>query len=123
MIGALVVGHKDFSESIIRAAGSIAGTIDNIDSISNDGLSTDELAENIKVRSAGMQVDGLFIFVDVFGGSCWRGAKMAKVENAHILTGTNLPMILSFLHKRGSYSLDELSQILETDAKRGVTVE
>jgi len=123
MIGGVIVGHRDIGESMCRALESIAGKFKNLVCISNEGLSTAEIAEEIKGISNTMRADGLFIFVDVYGGSCWRAAKLAKPDKAHIITGINLPMMLSFIHKRESFSFHELADVLETDGKRGVTSE
>ena len=123
MIGGLIVGHKKFGESILAAVESIAGDIENLTSISNEGLSSNELADAIRETLSAMNVGEVILFVDLFGGSCWRAAKMAKSENNHIITGVNLPMILSFLHKRESLSFDSISSVIDTDGKRGITNE
>ncbi len=123
MIGGLLVGHRDIGECILRALESISGSFKNFSFISNDGLSTNELVEKIKAFSNNSQFDGLFVFIDVYGGSCWRAAKMAKQHNTHIISGANLSMLLSFINKRESFSFDELSDILEKDGKRGIISE
>jgi len=123
MIGGLIVGHKKFGESILDAVRSIAGDFEHLISISNEGLSSDELAAMIRNALAELNVGEVILFVDLFGGSCWRAAKMAKSGNNRIITGVNLPMILSFLHKRESLSFDALSEVLDTDGKRGITNE
>ncbi len=123
MIGGLIIGHSDIGESILRALKSITGGFKELHCLSNEGLSTVEMVEKIKDFSTGKQVDGLFIFIDVYGGSCWRAAKIAKPDRSHIVTGVNLPMMLSFVQKRESFSFDDLPGILETDGKRGVKSE
>ena len=123
MIHGLLVGHKDIGEGILRALKSITGDIEHFAYISNEGLSTKELVEQIKVFSDEHQEEGLIIFVDLFGGSCWRAAKMAKLDNTYIISGANLPMLLSFINKRESFSLSELPDIIENDGKRGITLE
>ena len=123
MIGGVIIAHKDFGESLLRVITSIAGKFEHLASISNDGLSTSELVREIKRVSESMDVDGLFLFVDVFGGSCWQATKMAKLGKAHIVAGISLPMLLSFCHKRETVPFDELSGILETDASRGVRID
>ena len=123
MICGLLVGHKDIGEGILRAVKSISGGVENFSYISNDGLSTNELVEKIKAFSDGYKGEGLLVFVDLYGGSCWRASKKAKLENTHIISGANLPMLLSFINKRESVSLDELPVIIENDGKRGITLD
>lgn len=123
MIAGLIVGHRNIGEAILTAIESISGNPEHLSSISNNGLSTGELTEKIKNFVSSTNNDGLLIFVDVYGGSCWRAAKMAKAPGSHIVTGINLPMLLSFIKKRESFSFDDLPGVLETDGKRGITCE
>ncbi|HUT62858.1 MAG TPA: hypothetical protein VMZ04_02770 [Anaerolineae bacterium] len=120
MIEGLIVGHRDIGEGIIRALESISGNIKHLSFISNNGLSTNELSGKIREHSINNRHEGLFVFVDVYGGSCWQAAKMAKLHKIHILSGVNLPMLLSFINKRETYPFHELADILETDGKRGI---
>lgn len=122
-IKGLIVGHKDIGNGLLKALESISGSFEDIIYFSNDGLSTKELADKINTACIDCQYNGIIIFVDVYGGSCWRAAKMAKLLRCHIITGLNLSMLLSFVNKRDSFSFDELSSILVTDGKRGITAE
>ena len=123
MIKGLIVGHRNIGEGLLNALESISGSFENIIFISNNGLSTNEIAEKIKDAYKEYQNDDVMIFVDVYGGSCWRAAKIAKLSGSHIVTGLNLPMLLSFVNKRNTFSSDELYTILETDGKRGIKSE
>ncbi|MBT4485088.1 MAG: hypothetical protein HOC71_15595 [Candidatus Latescibacteria bacterium] len=123
MIYGLLVGHRDIGEGILRALKSISGGIENFSCISNDGLSTNELVEKIIAFSDDHKGEGLLIFVDLYGGSCWRASKKAKLKSTHIISGANLPMLLSFINKRESFSLDDLPVIIENDGKRGITLD
>ncbi len=123
MIKGLIVGHRNIGEGLLNALESISGSFENIIFISNNGLSTNEIAEKIKEACKEYQNDDVMIFIDVYGGSCWRAAKTAKLSGSHIVTGLNLPMLLSFVNKRNTFSFDELCTILETDGKRGIKSE
>ena len=120
MIEGLVIGHRNISEAVMNVLESISGSSENIYFLSNDGLATSELANKINTVSTNAHENGLFIFVDIYGGSCWQAAKMADFEKKHIITGFNLPVLISFLNKRDKFSFDELTEILENDAKRGI---
>jgi len=123
MIDGCIIGHRDIGDGLLKALESIAGTCKHIIFFSNDGLSTNELADQIKATFCDSQDDGVIFFVDVYGGSCWRAVKMAKLPKYHIVTGFNLPMLLSFTNKRKTISFDKLHTIMETDGKRGITSE
>ena len=123
MIQGLVIAHSDFGAALQNAVESISGDTDNIVHLSNTGLSTDRLTENIRSVCEKSDHDSVIIFVDVYGGSCWRASKKARIPNAHIITGFNLPMLLSFINKRDSLPFDELAHTLEVDGKRGIKSE
>ena len=123
MIKGLIIGHRDIGKAFIEALESISGRTEHVDCISNKGFSTDELAEKIKSFCSIDCQDGVILFVDIFGGSCWRAAKKAKSSKAHIVTGLNLPMLLSFVQKRKTISIDELPSVIETDGKRAIMSE
>ncbi len=122
MINGLIVGHCDIGESILRVLYSISGCSEHISYISNEGFSTKEMADKIKDTISTNENDGVIIFVDVYGGSCWRAAMIAKTQKSHIITGVNIPMLLSFINKRELFPFNELAEILEKDGKRGINM-
>lgn len=123
MVIGLIVGHSDFGQAVLHAAESIAGDIEHIEYVSNDGLSTDDLVEKLRAFCGKNSDDSVLVFVDVYGGSCWRAAKMARLPNSNIIAGLNLPMLLSFMQKRKSLSFDELVHVIENDGKRAIKSE
>jgi len=123
MIEGLIIGHCNIGEAVMNVLESISGSSNNLYFLSNDGLSTKELVQKINTVSAAAQENGLFIFVDIYGGSCWQAAKIADFKQKHIITGFNLPVLISFINKREKFSFDELTEVLENDAKRGIIIE
>ena len=122
MIRGFIIGHGDISNAFAEVLDSISGQVNNVLFFSNEGLSTRELAEALK-NSASDTDEGTMIFVDLYGGSCWRAAKQARLQNSCIISGFSLPMLLSFINKRESNSFEELPAILKHDAKRGLILE
>lgn len=122
MIKGIIVGHQEIGSVIHRAIECISGACENLFYFTNDGLSTGELSAEI-VEACGDCGDGVIIFVDMYGGSCWRAAKMAALPKYNIISGLNLPMLLSFINKRESYPLKELAKIIENDGIRGIRLE
>ncbi len=122
MIQGIVVAHRNYSEAALGALTGMYGAVERLSGISNEGLSSAELTERIR-QTADSDGDGVCIFVDAFGGSPWRAARMARVPGSVILTGFNLPMLLSFVTKRDTVPFSELPAVLETDGKRGIVVE
>ena len=110
------------SAGLMEAVESICGPVSDIRILSNEGLSTRDLSDKIHECAAGMNTPVL-IFVDIYGGSCWRAAKMARVQDSRILSGVNLPMLLSFVNKRDSVAHEDLPAVLTEDGKRGIILE
>jgi mannose/fructose-specific phosphotransferase system component IIA len=123
MIYGLVIAHKKAGDALLTSLGGIYGDYENLYGLSNEGCSTNELADKIRDEFSFLLGTEVFIFVDIYGGSCWRAAKLAKLPRCHIMSGFNLPMLLSFLNKRDTIPFDELSTVLETDGKRGIISE
>ena len=122
MIQGVIVGHRDIGASIMRALESITGPVKNVCFCSNEGLSTRELASQIR-ECTDKNDSPSIVFVDVFGGSCWRAAKMAKTSESCIITGLNLPMLLAFISKRDTVPFEELSSVLTADGIRSIRAE
>jgi mannose/fructose-specific phosphotransferase system component IIA len=121
VIQGLIIGHGAIGEGLESAIRTITGTCDGITYISNIGLSTADIAEEVRSFTREHDCsDGVIIFIDLFGGSCWQGAKLANTPDTHIVTGVNLPMLLSFMNKRSIHAFDDLPGILDTDGKRGI---
>ena len=128
MIGAAVIAHKRLAQEMVAAVEGIAGKQEKLMALSNDGLSLDTLkkavAEIVKKEDF---ADGMFLFVDMIGGSPWRAAMESLAlprqmgPGVCVLTGVNLSMLLSFLQKRKEgHTFEELAEIIENDGKRGI---
>ncbi|MBN2366216.1 MAG: hypothetical protein EH225_09525, partial [Calditrichaeota bacterium] len=63
--------------------------------------------------------------VDIRGGNCWAVARLLSRSQPgyYVLSGVNLPMIFSFLTKRGETSIQELVRNMKKDAHRGIFLE
>lgn len=123
MIGGIVLTHGNIGHALIEAAESILGKIDNIHVLSTTNLSLIDI--NTKLReiiSSQNWKDGIIIMVSLMGGSCWNaGVVLARdLAKTEVVAGVNLIMLISFLSKRGRYSLPELAEIVKEDSIRGI---
>lgn len=125
MVGAIIVTHSFLSKELISAAEYIAGKMDGIVAVSID-CKMDALEARKVISEAMSQVergDGVLILTDFFGGSpsnlAFSFLNRNKVE---VITGVNLPMILTFWNKREGESLVELAKSLQFSGKRSIVV-
>ncbi len=125
MIGGVIITHSPLADSLVEAAGSIAGRIENLKTISvKRDDSTErirkELTASIKEVNTG---DGVIIFTDMFGGTPTNIAlSLLKEDIVEIITGVNIPMILKFVSYRSEKKLHELAIILKEHAQESIVL-
>ena len=121
MIRAILVTHGTLGQSLYDAAISVLGPQVGANVLSNSGLSLEQIQS--KVRSM-LTDEPTLIMVDLCGGSpfmacCSLGDLPGETA---IVSGVNLPMLLSYFTKRDKMSLSELAQTVERDAVRGIQI-
>jgi mannose/fructose-specific phosphotransferase system component IIA len=118
-VPALLVMHADLASAMIRAAEKLDGPVEEVEILSNEGLSRDTLEEEIEKR-VGHWDHGGIVLTDFWGGSCHIcGASAARRRAAAgtpghgeviIVTGINLPALIDYLHNRDQYDVVELAE-------------
>ncbi len=121
MIRGVVYTHADLGAAFCRAVESILGPQGDLQGISNEGLSGESVQSKLKETIANGEGESI-IFTALFGGSCWQAAEKLNRERDEIrhVTGVNLPMLLSFVNKRETASLDEMTDLLSEYGRRGI---
>lgn len=130
MIDCVILTHGDLCLGLRGALEGIMGKQEGFSVISNVGMGKRELASTLhqKVRQkAGGE--GVIIFVDMFGTSCWQTAKMVAEELSQekhkvaVITGVNLPMLVKFFAKRDSFPLNQLVALVKQEGEKGIRTE
>lgn len=130
MTGIVLVTHLRLSLHLIEAAERIVGKQPNLISVS---LEADEslhaLAEKISqaiqscLKNFPEGSEGVLILTDLFG-STPTNASLSLIQNnlktVQILTGVNLPMLISALSNRNKMNLNELAEKVLADGKKGI---
>ena len=122
----IVICHKTLAKELVQTVHSILGYSDDLIPFSNDKLTTEDGVRRIhSLLEGGNKTGGVVFMTDMRGGNCWTMAQMASRgrENYYVLSGVNLPMILSFLTKKNQLNPRELAETMETDAHRGLVLE
>ena len=94
---AVVAGHGRFAEGIISAVAQVMGEGHGLVAVTN----ADRTPEGIEqaIREALDRTGATVLFTDLPAGSCtFVGARLARAVPAlRVVTGTSLPMLLSFV--------------------------
>ena len=125
MVYGIVICHSLLAFELVNAVQKILGHSEFVYAVSNDNLTPKIIYRNIVeiIKKSGAKK--IIAMVDLRGGSCWTVAKMLTREypDTKVISGVNVPMLISFLTKREHFPFEELPEILETDAHRGVAVD
>ena len=123
-VPALVVMHADLADALLRAAAKVYGPVDDVEVLSNEGLSRGDLERAIDEKVARWTHGGL-VLTDFWGGSCHTcGASAARRHGeVVIVTGINLPLLLDYLHNRDRMSPSELAERLQQKGRDSIRVQ
>lgn len=121
---ALIITHGNLGASFIGVLETIAGQLPPINFISNQNLSLQELIQKLEDYCKQYPQDDLFLFCEMKGGSPYLAARTvaARKANLFLITGLNLPMLISFVTKCDQYESGRLMEIIEQDAHRGISI-
>jgi PTS system mannose-specific IIA component len=125
MIG-IVICHKTLAMELVNTAHSILGYTDDLISFTNEKLTTEEAVKQVFEHLKKVNYpEAVILMTDMRGGNCWTIAQMVARdhENFFVLSGVNLPMILSFLTKKEQMSTRKLAETMDEDAHRGIVLE
>ncbi len=121
----ILICHGQLAFELIKTTEKILGPADSLLPFSNDGLSPETLYSKVADALGEKQIKAAVIMVDLRGGSCWKVAKMINKEipTSKVLSGVNIPMVVSFLTKHKQLSFNELVETIAADTHRGVVNE
>ncbi len=123
MIAAIIVTHALVGKELIAAAEYLVGKIEGIEAISMDSqLNAFETRKTIiRVMEKVDQGEGLLLLTDVSEGSAANIAFSFLVqEKVEVITGVNLPMVLTFWNKREGHTLREVVKAVQLSGLRSI---
>ena len=125
MINILILSHCELTKELIKTAEVIAGKQENLfyidQDIKNENLAS--LQEKIsEILDKINNEQGTLILTDMLGGTpCNASVLLTKNYNIEVLTGVNLPMILSSIFtSRTAQSAKELADKVLVDGKKSI---
>jgi len=130
MIGCVILTHGDLGFSLKNTLEGIMGKQKGLWVISNTGLAKEELISALRKKVDQQAGDeGVMIFVDMFGTSCWQTAKKVAAQTPKnkpkiaVITGVNLPMLVKFFTVRASLPFHQLVPLVKQEGEKGIRTE
>ena len=123
VLPAIIFAHGNLGESLKGAIEGMIVRCEHFTAVSNADVGPDDIQSRLQdAFTSYKDSEHVFLFVDLFGSSCWKAAKLLamKNKNVRIITGVNLPMLLSFFTKRGRYTPDDLESEVRLAGRRGI---
>ena len=125
MIGLLVVTHSNLGREIINAAEFIVGRVEATDAVSiTETTDSEGIHKMIQKKIEALDRDqGVLILTDMFGGTPSNiSLSFLKEGQVEVLTGVNLPMVLSIARNRSDSTLSEVAKIAEEAGKMSISL-
>ncbi|MFQ5583588.1 MAG: PTS sugar transporter subunit IIA [Calditrichia bacterium] len=125
MTKAIIICHGQLAFDFCNTLKKLYGPVSEIYPFSNEFLAPEilfrEVADTIRKNDSSPFV----IMVDLRGGNCWKIGKMLTKEfqKVKLLSGVNIPMLVSFVNKKDRFDFEELVTIIEQDSHRGIVLE
>lgn len=130
MISGIILTHGDLCFGLKDTLQGIMGAQEGLSVISNSGMGREELVSVLQKKvDEEANLDGVIIFVDMFGTSCWQTAKRAvaamepKKKEVAVISGVNLPMLVKFSAERESLPISRLVPLLQQEGEKGIRTE
>ena len=123
MAGILIVSHGRLAEALISSVRFLVGTMQKIKGISvwpkdKEKEVRDRILKEIKEVDRG---EGVVILTDVLGGTPTHlSLAFLKSEKVEVVTGVNLPMLLTLSSYRKGRSLREIGQLVKKSGRRSI---
>jgi PTS system mannose-specific IIA component len=123
MVGAVLVTHAFIAREFIATIEYLVGNVDGIVAVSIDA-NVDVFKARRRIWRAMKEVDqgdGVLIMTDLFGGTPSNIALSFLVnQKVEVITGVNLPMILTFCTRRSGMELRELAKAVQLSGTRSI---
>ena len=125
MINILIISHCDLTKELIKTAEVIAGKQENLFYIEQNIKDENLVSLQEKIEQILQQINnekGVLILTDMLGGTpCNASLLLAKKYNIEVLTGVNLPMILSSIFAgRFASTAKDLAEKVLADGKKSI---
>ena len=119
----IIITHGNLAEEFLKTIEELLGPQEAMTILSNTALSFKDLLQMVDEKICAIDSDApLVIMTDVCGGSCYNASfrMMQNHTNVRIVSGLNIPMVISFLQKRDQVPFEDLVSQMMQDAIHGI---
>jgi PTS system mannose-specific IIA component len=123
MVGILVVSHGRLAEALISSVQFLVGNLQKIKGVSIWPRDEEkEVQDKIKEKMAELDDGkGVVILTDILGGTSTNvSLSFLKDEEVEVVTGVNMPMLLTLLSYRKGRSLREMGKLVKKSGRRSI---
>ncbi len=119
-----IITHGSLACSLKEVSENLGVPSKELMCFSNQETDLESIEASIQKLITQNKPQNIILFVDLMGGSCWVSANRIKHNQANvtIISGVNVPMLVSFFVNVKRLPWSELMAKIELDAKRGVVV-
>lgn len=91
---------------------------------SNTSQTIENIVNDMEKIYSGEQPENVALFIDLLGGSCWHAAMGFKKNHnkAAIITGVNIPALISFNTNFNRMNWDDLLEKVQEDARKAIKI-
>ena len=125
MVGILIVSHGRLAEALITSVQFLVGSLQKIRGVSiwpkdEEKEVRDRIQREIKEVDDG---DGVVILTDVLGGTPTNlSISFLEKEKVEVVTGVNMPMLLTLSSYRKGRSLREIGKLVKKSGRRSIVL-
>jgi PTS system mannose-specific IIA component len=123
MVGILIVSHGRLAEALISSVESLVGKLQKIRGVSiwpKD--KEEEVKDQIQKKMVEVEDgDGVVILTDILGGTPTNlSLSLLEDRKVEVVTGVNMPMLMTLLSYRTGRSLREISKLVKKSGRRSI---
>lgn len=123
MVGVLIVSHGRLAEALISEVQFLNGNLQGVKGVSVwPKESEEEAKDRIQKKMAEVdEGDGIVILTDILGGTPTNlSMAFLRDERVEVVTGVNIPMLLTLLSYRKGRSLKEICSLVKKSGRRSI---
>lgn len=123
MVGVLIVSHGTLADALISEAQFFVGKLQKVKGVSIWPKESEEEGRG-RIRDKMAEVDdgdGIIILTDILGGTPTNfSLPFLRDETVGIVTGVNVPMLLTISSYREGRSLEEICSLVKKSGRRSI---